>query len=80
MHFASLADWPVTPWNGNPGIVRQHARGPASLVELHNLLSAMFRLTRTSDGYSVFQIERQELVSFNGTPPPPPGTNMEGFE
>lgn len=46
VRFASLADWPVTPWNGNPGIVRQHARGPASLVELHNWVLSTLRYIR----------------------------------
>ena len=41
--------------------------------------SALFRVTTAGEDYCTCQIDHKDLVSFNGSPPPPPGTDMGGI-
>lgn len=41
--------------------------------------STLFRVATVGDDYCTCRIEHQDLVSFNGTPPPPPGADFGGI-
>jgi len=43
MHFASLAEWSHSPWDGNVNSIRQHARGPKAISEIHNWVLSCVR-------------------------------------
>jgi hypothetical protein len=43
MHFASLAQWATSAWDGNINSIDQHARGPSTVSEIHNWLLSSIR-------------------------------------
>jgi hypothetical protein len=73
---------PVVPQVGQILLVAGH---PGALREVRSDMigagpfSALFRVTTVGEDYGTCQIEHKDLVSFNGTPPPPPGTDMGGI-
>src|SRR5579859_645503 len=81
--IATPSQWP--PDTVEEGQIVLVAGYPGALREVDSDVigagpfSALFRVTTVGEDYCTCQIEHKDLVSFNGTPPPPPGTDMGGI-
>jgi hypothetical protein len=62
---------------GYPGVLRE--MDPAAGRIAAGPFSTMVRVTSSGDGYCTCQIAQEDLVSFDGSPLPEPGTNMGGI-
>jgi hypothetical protein len=60
---------------GFPRVLREVANGNIEAGPY----SAMFRITSVNDGYFYCQIVREELISFDGSPLPPPNADVGGL-
>jgi hypothetical protein len=82
--LSAAAGWPpprphegdYVALSGYPKIVRQR---PTRKAVDFNALSTLFRVTAVGEHHCTCQFERAEWISFDGPPPPEPGTDLAGM-